>query len=410
MQHMLYLEPSPEDSRWRRRHVLQTAAAFVAGGAAAAFLATRTQQPVPPPAAGLATQPAPSSPLPSAPTVFPTRKDMVLGCTFNDGYESDQRQVMNRHFNMLVPEYSLKMGALLQPDGRYDFSLAERELGFAAASSKASVGHTLVWHRHLPAGLDQATDVPTLRQRLETHIPLVVTRTHQRVRLWDVVNEAIHIDDGRADGLRKSPWLKAFGPDYVSHAFQLARASGPDRLLMYNDFDVWYDTPAHTRKRKALLHLLERALRRGAGIDVLGVQGHLDASETRFSEKTFARFLTQVSQLGLAVLVTELDVRDHKLRGSIAQRDLAVAAHARGFLDVVLAQPDCLGVVCWGLSDRNSWLQRDFQRPDGLPLRPLPFDLALSPKPLWHTLVQALDNAPSRSAKAKALIRQCLTA
>ena len=244
---MLYLELSPEDVRWRRRHVLQTAAAFVAGGAAAAFLATRTQQAVPAPAAGHATQPVASSPAPPAQTVLPTRQDMVLGCTFNDGYEPDQRQVMNRHFNMLVPEYSLKMGALLQPDGRYDFSLAERELGFATASGKASVGHTLVWHRHLPAGLDQATDVLALRQRLETHIPLVAARTHQRVRLWDVVNEAIHIDDGRADGLRKSPWLKAFGPDYVSHVFQLARASEPDRLLMYNDFDVWYDTPTRAQ-------------------------------------------------------------------------------------------------------------------------------------------------------------------
>jgi endo-1,4-beta-xylanase len=53
-------------------------------------------------------------------------------------------------------------------------------------------------------------------------------------------------------------------------------------------------------------------------------------------------------------------------------------------------------MLCWGLSDKRSWLNDKFPRPDGLPQRPLPLDADLRPKLMWSAIAGALDSAPAR--------------
>ncbi len=95
----------------------------------------------------------------------------------------------------------------------------------------------------------------------------------------------------------------------------------------------------------------------------------------------FQRFLLTVASLGLKIFVTELDVRDRDLPADVAVRDRAVARTYTEYLDVVLADPAVTIVLTWGLDDADSWLLRFAPRPDGLPVRPLPFDAQLRPKP-----------------------------
>jgi endo-1,4-beta-xylanase len=58
-------------------------------------------------------------------------------------------------------------------------------------------------------------------------------------------------------------------------------------------------------------------------------------------------------------------------------------------------------VVTWGLSDTDTWLTpaslEQFRRSDGLPERPLPFDAQLRPKPAFYAILNAFENAPSRT-------------
>jgi len=102
-------------------------------------------------------------------------------------------------------------------------------------------------------------------------------------------------------------------------------------------------------------------------------------------------------------MITELDVTDHTLPADIAARDAAVAATARDYLAVACAHPAMVGVMSWGLSDRQTWLNNDpwYKRKDGLPQRPLPLDAELNRKPLWDALARAFDQAPVRSAQAR---------
>ena len=69
---------------------------------------------------------------------------------------------------------------------------------------------------------------------MREHIHTVVGRYKGRIKVWDVVNEALN-DDGT---LRKSPWVKIIGDDYIEKAFQFAHEADPDAILRYNDYSL----------------------------------------------------------------------------------------------------------------------------------------------------------------------------
>ncbi len=146
----------------------------------------------------------------------------------------------------------------------------------------------------------------------------------------------------------------------------------------------------------ALLNLLADPVRRGVPIQAVGLQAHLDASITALDQNILSRFVGDIAAMGLKIIVTELDVRDDRLPADLVSRDIAVANHARTWLDAVLPNPAVLGVLTWGITDRHSWLNDKFPRPDGLPQRSLPLDTDLNRKRLWAALADSLDAAPGR--------------
>src|SRR4029453_5706972 len=57
-----------------------------------------------------------------------------------------------------------------------------------------------------------------LLERMREHIHTVVGRYKGKIRVWDVVNEAL--SDSGPDVLRKSPWSVIIGLDFIEKAFQ----------------------------------------------------------------------------------------------------------------------------------------------------------------------------------------------
>lgn len=132
-------------------------------------------------------------------------------------------------------------------------------------------------------------------------------------------------------------------------------------------------------------------VKRGAGapIHALGIQSHLDAASRPGRHPELRGFLREVGASGLAVMITELDVDDRRVPGSVADRDEAVADAYRAFLDLVLEEAPVLSVATWGLSDRRSWLSAGAARL----ARPLPLDRSLRRKPAWRALAATLGGA-----------------
>lgn len=132
--------------------------------------------------------------------------------------------------------------------------------------------------------------------------------------------------------------------------------------------------------------------RQGAPLEAIGMQAHLHASVNGPTVQTLPAFLAELRGLGLNVLVSELDVHDFALTGSMAERDGRIADIDRDLLMALIAAPAVEGIVQWGLSDRYTRLNHGASRWDQSLQRPLPFDHALQPKPAFTSICAVLSN------------------
>jgi endo-1,4-beta-xylanase len=321
-----------------------------------------------------------------------TRRGIVYGSSISTyqlrtaGFDS----VFTREAAVLVAEDEMKRGAVEARQGQFDFSACEALISFARSRGIAVRGHTLVWHARNPDWLEDAVLASRDPSLFTDYIATIVSRFRGRVRSWDVVNEAIQPSDGRADFLRNSFWLKAYGPTYIDDAYHAARAADTAAELVYNDWGFEWGEPENDRFRAATLAFLEAALARKVPIDALGVQGHLTAFGPQVNQQKLRAFLDAVKALGLRILVTEHDVNDSGGPSRIDERDRAVADASRRFLDVVLDNSATTAVLTWGLSDRFIWIPGWEHLPAGYAPRMLPLDADFSRKPMWHAIATSL--------------------
>jgi len=324
--------------------------------------------------------------------VVPERLDLSPGTV--DPYT---RTVIEQS-DILVAENAMKWASMRPSATTFDFSPADRLFDFAGRNGQLVRGHNLCWHEQLPSWFQTTATRANARQLLTEHIQAVAGRYAGRVHSWDVVNEAVHVPDGRADGLRKSPWLNLIGPGYVELAFATAAKADPQARLTYNDYDIELDTPEQTVKRAQVLMLVRRLKARGIPIHAIGIQSHLQATGPR-PGAGIVSMIRSAAELGLEVYITELDVNTHALPGGPELQDGAVAEVYKLYLDLLLREPNVKAVLTWGITDRYTWLnqikQPWTQRADGARQRPLPFDDDYAPAPAFFAMRNAYDTARS---------------
>jgi endo-1,4-beta-xylanase len=319
-----------------------------------------------------------------------TRHGVLYGCATGNYqlHQPDFASAFAREVGMLVPEYELKRHIVEPARGQYDFSAADALLAFANTHGMAFRGHPLVWHKSNPAWLDEAVSNSRDEKLLTKYIEAVAGHYRGRIHSWDVINEAIWPQDGRADNLRRTIWLDALGPSYIDIAFHAARAADPAAILIYNDWGCEGGEPWNDKFRAATLGFLEAALARRVPIDALGLQGHLKAFGPQIDQKKLRTFLDTVKAMGLRVLITEHDVDDRGGPSDIAARDAAVADASKRFLEVA-REAGAIAILTWGLSDRyiQSPYERDTWRWNA---RMLPLDAAMQRKPMWQAIANSL--------------------
>jgi endo-1,4-beta-xylanase len=286
-----------------------------------------------------------------------------------------------RHCSLVIPSWQLQMEAVLQADGRFDFSAADQISASARANGQALHATTLLWYAQEPAALKalDGTGEP-FAQGVRNYIAAAVGRYRGQAVSWDAVNEPVEWKGGR---LRDTLWGRNLGGEsYIDRAFEWAHEADPDAILVLND----YDLERFPSKRRTFLQLAERLLKRGAPLGALGTQCHLDVGVDPALVRPAMRDL---ASLGLPIRVSELDCsttdggeglspaqaldRQARLFGETAEAFLELPAHQR------------LAFCVWGLDDRRSWLRYrngGGDRDD----RPLPFDDADRPKPAFWAL------------------------
>jgi endo-1,4-beta-xylanase len=310
--------------------------------------------------------------------------------TTSDGYT----RLIAEQTNILVPENAMKWEALRPTATTFDFTQADKLMRFASLAGQRVRGHNLCWHESNPAWFPTTVTKENAREMLVNHIQTVAGRYRGRMHSWDVVNEAIEPKDERGDGLRKSPWLELIGPEYLELAFTTAAQADPEAKLTYNDYGFELDTPDETAKRAYILMLLRRFKARGVPIHAVGIQSHLQADGPQPGAGLVA-FIREVRALGLEAYVTELDVNTHRLPGGPELQDAAVAKVYRNYSSLLLAEPNVLALLTWGITSAHTYMNVSKEpwvvRPDGARQRPLPFDDDLKPTPAFYALRNAID-------------------
>lgn len=331
------------------------------------------------------------------------KRGLFFGTAVNNGELSDPLSVaaIRADCGLVTAQRAQKWQIMWPNRDRETPEEADQLAQFAERNNLLLRGHALVYDQKLPAwvyGLSKAD----MRSAFGRRIRYTASRWSGQVHSWDVVNEALEPNERNKNGLRDTIFLRTLGQDYISDAYFQAREFDQHALLCYNDYNLEFDESFSVRRRRAVLALIESLKKRGAPIGALGIQSHLKP-HFAFDDKVWRDFLRQVAQLDVKILISELDVNDKELPLPLAVRDAEVAALTKRFLDVTLDEPEVIGVVTWGLTDRQSWMlgrqqQRDpmFTRTDGGIPRPLPLDASFKPKPMWHAIAAAFRGAPSR--------------
>jgi len=338
-------------------------------------------------------------------------------------------------FDQISPENDLKWEMIQPrpgPDG-FDFAAADAYVNFGVSNNMYIVGHTLVWHGQTPGWVFAGTNLPPgttnaappaapvqtadagtnapgrgrggrgfggrggfngprasreeLLQRMHDHIATVVGRYKGKIKVWDVVNEAI--DDGGTNILRRSQWSQIIGPDFIAKAFEYAHEADPDAILRYNDYSL--ENPA---KRRKLIELIKSLQAQHVPVMAIGSQTHVSVTGPSFEQED--KTLTELEELGLPIHITELDVNS-SARGQgdtgadvannaattggslVSDADRRLAEQYGNLFRAFLKHRKYVKVVTfWGVNDGVSW------RASG---RPLLFDADDKPKPAFDAVI-----------------------
>ena len=295
------------------------------------------------------------------------------------------RAAILRHCEIIVPEGGLKWDGLRPSATTFGFGEADDFVAFGTRHGLAMRGTTFAWENAMPAwtaGIQKANQAV---DALSTHILTVAARYAGRIGSWDVVNEPLPEDPRSPSDRRASLWQRLIGDRHITLALETAAAAAPGAELIINEYDLEFNGPRFSLKRRAMLDLITKVRSTGAPLHAIGLQAHL-RGERDLDRPGLQRFLREVHDLGLGVLVTELDVQDYALPAAIDVRDTAVAARADELLDTVFSVVRPRAVLTWGLTDRWAWVPPYFKRPDGLANRPVPLDEDYQPKPFMRVL------------------------
>ena len=348
----------------------------------------------------------------SVPSLAEVYEDaFMIGAALNPGQftgtDAKGEALVEKHFNTITPENVMKWESIHPEPGEYDFERADQFVAFGEENDMFVVGHTLVWHNQTPDWVfEKENGAPvsreTLIERMRDHIHTVVNRYEGRVEGWDVVNEALN-DDGT---LRESPWLNIIGEEYLAMAFRFAREADPDAELYYNDYSL-----ERPEKREGAVRMVRNLLEQGVPITGIGTQAHHRLASDAPSPEAQAKTLAAFADLGIDVMVTELDIavlprpeehwgaditKSAELSAELnpypdgfpASEQQKLAARYKELFEVFLDYQDAISrVTFWGVTDGDSWLN-DWPI-EGRTSYPLVFDRDYEPKPAFRAIVEA---------------------
>jgi endo-1,4-beta-xylanase len=233
----------------------------------------------------------------------------------------------------------------------------------------------------------EGLDTKSFAQEVKKHIFTTMGHFRGRIKIWDVVNEAL-APDGT---LAKNIFYRKMGPNYIERCFEWAHEADPTAILLYNDNKVegmGVDSPNYL-KSEGFYNLLKDLTERKIPVHGCGMQAHFNAAGVGKNRPPTPRMVQQqirrLGELGLRVNISEMDVRVSKLPPNVQQ-----IAQRQIYHDIVaaaLAEKAFDGIWIWGFTDRHTWVT-SFYHDDS----PLILDEDYDRKEAYYGLREALSS------------------
>jgi endo-1,4-beta-xylanase len=265
----------------------------------------------------------------------------------NQGYKN----VAAAEHNYVTAENEMKWDALEPNPGQFSWGSADNIVNWAIQNDMQVKGHTLVWHNQLPGWMSSMSGATQVEQAIRRHIENVMGHFKDRVHTWDVVNEAVITDSDTGVGnprMRPSVFFNALGVNFLDLAFEIAHEQDPDAKLYYNDYSI----DALNDKADFVYEMIKGMVERGVPIDGVGFQMHIGPPNNEAGGADVAANLKRFSELGLEVLISEMDV--NRCGGVVTEAEQLTYYH--DIVEACFQLPKCVGITFWGINDGRSWL------------------------------------------------------
>lgn len=251
-------------------------------------------------------------------------------------------------FNFFTAENEMKWQNIESSQGSFNYGPGDAIVNFASQKGAKVKGHTLVWHSQLANWVNSVSDV---KSAMINHITSVMTHYKGKIYSWDVVNEAVDVDNiktgmGNAK-LRASVFYNKIGKDYIDLAFQTAHTVDPSAKLFYNDFS----SEGMNDKSDFIYEMVKGMKERGIPIDGVGMQTHIGAPNTTPTVAAIKENIKRLAALGLEIHMSELDIN-----GCDGINDTTMATMYHDIVAACVEEPKCTAITVWGINDGASWL------------------------------------------------------
>jgi endo-1,4-beta-xylanase len=254
-----------------------------------------------------------------------------------------------------------------------NYEYTDQVAAWTAAHGLTCKGHPLVWDH--PAGSpgwlpDDQQDIARLSH---SRVRDIVSRFKGRINIWDVVNEAAHMQD-RVNKSKMADWALALGPaNYVGEHLKIARAANPAATLLVNDYRTG---PDYVRVLEGL------PARKGWLFDVIGIQSHMHDGMWPLHKiwdvcDTYSRFKVPLHFTETTLVSGPRKGPGENWAETTAEGEARQAEQAVMFYTTVFGHPAVQALTWWDFTDLSAWqgAAAGWLRKD------------MSPKPIYERLM-----------------------
>ncbi|KAI0034219.1 endo-1,4-B-xylanase A [Vararia minispora EC-137] len=328
------------------------------------------------------TSTAPSSTPPAAGSGLNTLAKSIGKLYFGTATDNNElsdtayRAILNNNamFGQITPANSMKWDATEPSQGVFTFTNGDTIANLAKTNGQLLRGHNCVWYNQLPSWVSGGKfTTAQLTSIIQNHCGTLVGHFKGQTYAWDVVNEPFN-DDG---SWRADVFYNTLNTQYVTIAFNAARAADPAAKLYINDYNI----EQAGAKATAMQNLIRSLKSAGTPIDGVGLQCHFIVGQV---PSTLKSNIQTFASLGVEVALTELDIRM-----TLPSSTTSLNQQKTDYQTVVSACASvsgCIGITLWDFTDKYSWVPNTFSGQGAA----CPWDSNLVQKPAYSGIAAAL--------------------